>query len=58
MLMRRPWKKNCKSRIVIPVQINVENAGERISLIQKADLVISLLPPALHILIALDCVDL
>ena len=41
---------------VHPVQVNVENAAERNALIQKADLVISLLPPALHILIARDCV--
>ena len=32
-------------------------SGERISLIQKADLVISLLPPSLHILIAKDCIS-
>jgi len=42
---------------VDPVQVNVENAAERTALIQKADLVISLLPPALHILIARDCVS-
>ncbi len=42
---------------VNPVQVNVENAAERNTLIQKADLVISLLPPALHILIARDCVS-
>jgi saccharopine dehydrogenase-like NADP-dependent oxidoreductase len=42
---------------VNPVQVNVENAAERNALIQKADLVISLLPPTLHILIARDCVS-
>jgi saccharopine dehydrogenase-like NADP-dependent oxidoreductase len=42
---------------VNPVQVNVENAAERNALIQKADLVISLLPPALHILIARDCIS-
>jgi saccharopine dehydrogenase-like NADP-dependent oxidoreductase len=42
---------------VNPVQVNVENAAERNALIEKADLVISLLPPALHILIARDCVS-
>ncbi len=41
---------------VNPVQVNVENVAERNALIEKADLVISLLPPALHILIARDCV--
>lgn len=43
------------SPIIHPIQINVENSPERISLIKQADLVISLLPPALHILIARDC---
>ena len=43
---------------VHPVQVDVKNAFERIALIQLADLVISLLPPALHILIARDCVCL
>jgi len=42
---------------VHPVQVDVKNAFERIALIQLADLVISLLPPALHILIARDCVE-
>lgn len=37
------------------VQVNVEHPAERDSLIEKADLVISLLPPALHILIAQGC---
>jgi saccharopine dehydrogenase (NADP+, L-glutamate forming) len=49
-------KKLVKSVAVIPMQVNVENASERKVLIQNADLVISLLPPALHILIARDCV--
>ena len=40
---------------VRPVPVNVENAQERDSLIEKADLVISLLPPSLHILIARSC---
>jgi saccharopine dehydrogenase (NADP+, L-glutamate forming) len=40
---------------VYPVQVNVENTVERNSLIEKADLVISLLPPLLHILIARSC---
>ncbi|HXB30125.1 MAG TPA: saccharopine dehydrogenase C-terminal domain-containing protein [Puia sp.] len=49
-------KKLVKSPVVSPVQANVENSSERNVLIQKADLVISLLPPSLHILIARDCV--
>jgi len=48
-------KKLPVSPAVHPVKVNVENHAERISLIQKADLVISLLPPALHIFIARDC---
>jgi saccharopine dehydrogenase-like NADP-dependent oxidoreductase len=49
-------KKLVKSPAVNAVQLNVENSTERNALIRKADLVISLLPPSLHILIALDCV--
>jgi saccharopine dehydrogenase-like NADP-dependent oxidoreductase len=41
---------------VIWVQVNVEHAQERKNLIEDADLVISLLPASLHILIAKDCV--
>ncbi len=37
------------------VSINVEKESERQSLIKKADMVISLLPPSLHFLIARDC---
>ncbi|MFT3823473.1 MAG: saccharopine dehydrogenase C-terminal domain-containing protein [Chitinophagaceae bacterium] len=38
------------------VAINVESASERQALIKDADVVISLLPPSLHILVARDCV--
>ncbi len=38
------------------VSIDVKNDEERIGLIQQADIVISMLPPALHFLIAKDCV--
>lgn len=38
------------------VAVNVEEEDARKSLIQKADIVISLLPPHLHILVAKDCV--
>jgi saccharopine dehydrogenase-like NADP-dependent oxidoreductase len=48
--------KLVKSPFIKPIQVNVENSPERNALIQKADLVISLLPPSLHILIAKDCV--
>jgi saccharopine dehydrogenase (NADP+, L-glutamate forming) len=40
----------------IPVCINVESESERREFIQKADLVISMLPPHLHILVAKDCI--
>jgi saccharopine dehydrogenase-like NADP-dependent oxidoreductase len=38
------------------VAVNVEEEAGRKGLIQKADIVISLLPPHLHILVAQDCV--
>ena len=38
------------------VSINVENIADRNELIKTADIVISLLPPALHFLVAQDCV--
>lgn len=37
------------------VQLNVQEAAFRQSLVQQADLVISLLPPSLHIQVANDC---
>jgi saccharopine dehydrogenase-like NADP-dependent oxidoreductase len=38
------------------VSLDITDAATRISLIEKADLVLSLLPPALHIVIAKDCI--
>ncbi len=38
------------------VQANVENETERKELINAADVVISLLPPSLHYLVAVDCI--
>ena len=38
------------------VAVNVENTEERKTIIQAADIVISLLPPTLHFLVAKDCV--
>ena len=49
--------KQERSPAINPIQVNVENSTERNALIQRADLVISLLPPSLHILIAQDCVS-
>lgn len=37
------------------VSIRVENDEQRVALIKEGDLVISLLPPSLHILVAVDC---
>jgi len=39
-------------------QVNIESAEERQPLVQGADVVISLLPPALHYIVALDCLAL
>jgi saccharopine dehydrogenase (NADP+, L-glutamate forming) len=39
------------------VSINVQNDAARSSLIRQADLVISLLPPQLHFVVAKDCVE-
>ncbi|MDP1763506.1 MAG: saccharopine dehydrogenase C-terminal domain-containing protein [Sediminibacterium sp.] len=38
------------------VGVSIENDSERKSLISKADVVISLLPPTLHYQVALDCI--
>jgi saccharopine dehydrogenase-like NADP-dependent oxidoreductase len=38
------------------VQLDIQNEHKRKELIQAADLVISMMPPALHILIATDCI--
>lgn len=48
-------KKAENSPVLNPVRLNVENSAERNAVIEKADLVISLLPASLHILIAKDC---
>jgi len=39
------------------VGVNIENSEERRALIDKADIVVSLLPPHLHALVAKDCVE-
>ncbi len=38
------------------VAVNVEDAGERTQLVTSVDIVVSMLPPALHFLLAQDCV--
>jgi saccharopine dehydrogenase-like NADP-dependent oxidoreductase len=42
---------------VTGLAINVENAAERKALVKEASIVISLLPPALHFLVAEDCIE-
>ena len=44
--------------LVKAVSVNIENADERKELIEQADVVISLMPPHLHYLLALDCLEL
>lgn len=44
--------------LVKPVQLSIEQATERKALIERADVVISLLPASLHYLVALDCLVL
>ena len=39
------------------VALNVQQAAERMTYIQQSDVVISLLPPTLHYLIAKDCIE-
>lgn len=39
------------------VEVDITNNEQRSALIKKADIVISLMPPSLHFLIAKDCVD-
>ncbi|WP_207493724.1 saccharopine dehydrogenase C-terminal domain-containing protein [Aridibaculum aurantiacum] len=43
--------------LVKGVKADVENEFERHALIKQADVVISLLPPSLHYLVALDCLE-
>ncbi len=44
------------SSVARAVEVNVENAAERAALIKNASIVLSLLPPSLHYLVAEDCV--
>lgn len=39
------------------VQINIENEKERKQLVANSDIVISMMPPLLHYLIAIDCIE-
>ncbi|MEX6686887.1 saccharopine dehydrogenase C-terminal domain-containing protein [Danxiaibacter flavus] len=42
--------------LVTPIEINIHDDVARKNLVQKADVVISLMPPALHYLVAKECV--
>ena len=44
--------------LVKAVGVSIQNETERKALIQEADVVISLLPPALHTIVALECLAL
>ncbi len=46
-----------KHPFIRAVEANAENETERINLIKQADVVISLLPPTLHYLVAIDCIE-
>ena len=49
--------KTNNSPLAEAVQIDITKDEQRIALIQKADIVISMMPPALHFLVAKDCVN-
>lgn len=49
--------KTNNSRFAEAIQIDITKSEERESLIKRAHVVISMMPPALHFLIAKDCVE-
>ena len=49
--------KTSNSKYAEAVQLDVTNEEQRSKLIQKAHVVISMMPPALHFLVAKDCVE-
>ena len=49
--------KTCNSSFAEAVQMEVTDDEQRASIIQRAHVVISMMPPALHFLIAKDCVE-
>jgi len=49
--------KTGKSYYVTPVAIDIRDQQARQALVEETDLVISLLPPSLHILVAKDCLQ-
>ncbi|MEO8414053.1 MAG: saccharopine dehydrogenase C-terminal domain-containing protein [Ginsengibacter sp.] len=55
LLLAQSKIANCKNAIALSVDVG--NDSGRINLIQDADIVISMLPPHLHFLVARDCVS-
>lgn len=51
------YSKVGNQAFVKAVEANAEDETERRNLIKQADIVISLLPPPLHYLVALDCIE-
>ncbi len=49
--------KTNNSKYAEAVQLDVTNEDERSKLVQRAHVVISMMPPALHFLVAKDCVE-
>lgn len=49
--------KTNNSPLAEAVQIDITSTEQRAELVQKADIVISMMPPALHFLVAQDCVQ-
>lgn len=49
--------KTNNSHFADAVQVDINNDGERSAVIKKTDVVISLMPPTLHFLVAKDCVQ-
>jgi saccharopine dehydrogenase-like NADP-dependent oxidoreductase len=49
--------KTNNSPLAEAVQIDINKDDQRAALVQRADLVISMMPPALHFLVAKDCVE-
>ena len=54
--MEQIFTKTKHSPLVTAFQIDIKDEQQRSALIQEADIVISMMPPALHYLVAKDCV--
>jgi saccharopine dehydrogenase (NADP+, L-glutamate forming) len=56
--LKTAHKKIHNSKFASAHQLDVTDATERRKLIKQADLVVSMMPPALHLVIIKDCIDL